>query len=80
MQPPLCSQSCLLLSLRSPPHLQCLLQVDWGKLGVELVLEASGKFLTRDKLQPFFDAGVKKVVVSGELNCSNMRACTRARR
>jgi hypothetical protein len=30
--------------------------VDWGKLGADLILECSGKFLTRAKLQPFFDA------------------------
>ncbi|PRW57280.1 type I glyceraldehyde-3-phosphate dehydrogenase [Chlorella sorokiniana] len=38
--------------------------VDWGSLGVEVALECSGKFLNRAKLQPFFDKGCKKVVVS----------------
>lgn len=33
-------------------------------LGVEMVLECSGQFLTRDSLQPYFDKGVKKVLVS----------------
>ena len=32
--------------------------------GVDLVIECSGKFKTSDALQPYFDAGVKKVVVS----------------
>ena len=32
-----------------------LLQVDWGSLGVDVAFECSGKFLTRAKLQPFFD-------------------------
>mmetsp|Transcript_54188 Transcript_54188/g.171968 ORF Transcript_54188/g.171968 Transcript_54188/m.171968 type:complete len:356 (-) Transcript_54188:21-1088(-) len=39
-------------------------EVDWAKFGVEVVMECSGKFLTRAKLQPFFDNGVKKVLVS----------------
>lgn len=32
--------------------------------GIDLVIECSGKFKTSDTLQPYFDAGVKKVVVS----------------
>ncbi|KAK9830553.1 hypothetical protein WJX72_012427 [[Myrmecia] bisecta] len=39
-------------------------QVSWDELGVKLVMECSGKFLTRASLQPFFDRSVKKVVVS----------------
>lgn len=39
-------------------------KLDWKALGVELVLECSGKFLTRAQLQPHFDNGAKKVVVS----------------
>ena len=38
--------------------------VPWDEHGVELVLECSGQFLTRDKLQPYFDRGVKRVLVS----------------
>lgn len=38
--------------------------VPWDALGVELVLECSGQFLTRASLAPFFDKGVKKVLVS----------------
>jgi glyceraldehyde 3-phosphate dehydrogenase len=36
----------------------------WGDLGADVVIESSGKFRTMDKLAPYFDAGVKKVVVA----------------
>ncbi|MFO8155432.1 MAG: ArsJ-associated glyceraldehyde-3-phosphate dehydrogenase [Pseudomonadota bacterium] len=35
---------------------------DWGD--VDLVIEASGRFRTREALQPYFDQGVKKVIVA----------------
>ncbi|MBF0213143.1 MAG: ArsJ-associated glyceraldehyde-3-phosphate dehydrogenase [Magnetococcales bacterium] len=38
--------------------------VDWKGLGVDLVLECTGKFKTMAALQPYFDQGVKKVVVA----------------
>ncbi|GAB0056316.1 Glyceraldehyde-3-phosphate dehydrogenase 3 [Candidatus Magnetaquicoccaceae bacterium FCR-1] len=38
--------------------------VDWKGLGVDLVLECTGKFKTMPALQPYFDGGVKKVVVA----------------
>ncbi|MBF0296814.1 MAG: ArsJ-associated glyceraldehyde-3-phosphate dehydrogenase [Magnetococcales bacterium] len=38
--------------------------VDWQALGVEMVLECTGKFKTMAALQPYFDQGVKKVVVA----------------
>ncbi len=38
--------------------------IDWKGLGVDLVIECSGKFKTPEKLQPYFDRGVKKVLVS----------------
>lgn len=38
--------------------------VPWDALGVELVLECSGQFLTRPCLAPYFEKGVKKVLVS----------------
>ena len=38
--------------------------VDWAGMGVELVIECSGKFKTAQALQPYFDQGVKKVLVS----------------
>jgi glyceraldehyde 3-phosphate dehydrogenase len=39
-------------------------EVDWQALGVDMVLECSGKFKTVATLQPYFDRGVKKVLVS----------------
>jgi glyceraldehyde 3-phosphate dehydrogenase len=38
--------------------------VPWGDLGVDVVLECSGKFRTRASLQPYFDRGVRTVVVA----------------
>jgi len=48
-------------------------EVPWRDLGVEIVLECSGKFRTAESLQPCFDKGVRKVIVaapvkSGALN------------
>jgi len=39
-------------------------EVDWGARGVDLLIECSGKFKTQEALQPYFDQGVKKVLVS----------------
>lgn len=36
----------------------------WGDLGVDIVIECTGKFKSKETLKPFFDQGVKKVVVS----------------
>ncbi|MSO96242.1 MAG: ArsJ-associated glyceraldehyde-3-phosphate dehydrogenase [Thermoleophilia bacterium] len=38
--------------------------IDWGGLGVEVVLECSGRFRTGPTLAPFFDRGARKVVVA----------------
>lgn len=38
--------------------------VPWGDLGVDIVLEASGKFRTPEPLDGYFNAGVKKVIVA----------------
>jgi glyceraldehyde 3-phosphate dehydrogenase len=38
--------------------------VPWGDLGCDLVLECTGKFLKPDQLQPYFDRGVKRVIVA----------------
>jgi glyceraldehyde 3-phosphate dehydrogenase len=38
--------------------------VPWAAAGVDIVLEASGKFRTREQLAAFFKAGVKKVIVA----------------
>ena len=39
-------------------------RVGWGDLGVDVVLECTGKHRTLASLQPYFDAGVKKVIVA----------------
>ena len=36
----------------------------WRDLGVEIVVECSGKFRTAESLRPYFDRGVKKVIVA----------------
>jgi glyceraldehyde 3-phosphate dehydrogenase len=38
--------------------------VPWRDLGVDLVLECSGKFRTPATLNPYFEAGVRKVIVA----------------
>jgi len=38
--------------------------IDWAGLGVDIVVESSGKFRTPDSIQPHFDRGAKKVVVA----------------
>lgn len=38
--------------------------VPWAEYGVDLVLECSGKFKTPAALAPYFDGGVRKVVVA----------------
>ncbi|MDG2122370.1 MAG: ArsJ-associated glyceraldehyde-3-phosphate dehydrogenase [Verrucomicrobiales bacterium] len=38
--------------------------VPWADLGIDIVVESSGAFRTPESLQPYFDAGVKKVVVA----------------
>lgn len=38
--------------------------IPWGDLGVEIVIEASGKFRTPETLQAHFDNGAKKVLVA----------------
>jgi glyceraldehyde 3-phosphate dehydrogenase len=41
-----------------------LADTDWGGRGIDLVVEATGRFKTAEDLRPCFDAGVKKVVVA----------------
>jgi glyceraldehyde 3-phosphate dehydrogenase len=38
--------------------------VDWKQAGAEIMLDCSGVFLDRAALLPYFDGGMKKVVVS----------------
>ncbi len=39
-------------------------EVPWDELGVDIVLECSGKFRTPELLQTYFERGVKKVIVA----------------
>jgi glyceraldehyde 3-phosphate dehydrogenase len=39
-------------------------EVPWGDMGCEIVLECTGKFLTPEQLQPYFNRGVKTVIVA----------------
>ncbi len=39
-------------------------EVDWAGMGVDFVIECTGKFKTASALQCYFDQGVKKVLVS----------------
>jgi glyceraldehyde 3-phosphate dehydrogenase len=39
-------------------------EVPWTELGVDLVLECSGKFRTPETLDPYFKLGVRKVIVA----------------
>ena len=48
-----------LLNSRDPHEL------GWGDLGVDYVLECTGKFLTKESAQAHLDAGAKVVVLSG---------------
>jgi glyceraldehyde 3-phosphate dehydrogenase len=39
-------------------------EVDWRGAGIDLVIDCTGRFKTEAALQPYFDQGVKKVLVS----------------
>ena len=38
--------------------------IDWAGMGIDLVIECTGKFKTESALECYFDQGVKKVLVS----------------
>ena len=38
--------------------------VDWGDAGVDVVLECTGRFRTPEALAPYFERGVRKVIVA----------------
>ena len=40
------------------------LNLPWKKLGVDIVIEATGKFNSRDKAALHLEAGAKKVIIS----------------
>lgn len=39
-------------------------EIDWSDLGVEIVIDSSGKFRTPESLQPHYERGANKVVVA----------------
>ncbi len=39
-------------------------EIDWRSRSIDLMIECSGEFKTKEALQPYFDQGVKKVLVS----------------
>jgi glyceraldehyde 3-phosphate dehydrogenase len=48
-------------------------EVAWGEAGVDVVIESTGRFCTAESLAPYFERGVRKVIVaapvkSGALN------------
>jgi glyceraldehyde 3-phosphate dehydrogenase len=47
-------------------------EIPWSDLGVELVLECTGKFLTPDTLQGHLDRGAKRVIVAAPVKVGNV--------
>ncbi len=47
-------------------------EIPWGELGVELVLECTGKFLTPETLQGHFDRGAKRVIVAAPVKVGHV--------
>lgn len=39
-------------------------EIPWGELGVDVVLETTGKFKNREQVQPHIDNGAKKVLIA----------------
>ena len=48
-------------------------EVPWDKLGVDIVLECSGKFRTPERLDPYFQRGVKKVIVAAPVKADSKK-------
>lgn len=46
--------------------------IPWGELGVDIVLESTGLFLTKEAVQPHLDNGAKKVILSAPSNEDNI--------
>jgi glyceraldehyde 3-phosphate dehydrogenase len=40
------------------------LKIDWGKYGVDVVMEATGAYTTKEKCKPHLAAGAKKVLIT----------------
>jgi glyceraldehyde 3-phosphate dehydrogenase len=47
-------------------------EIPWGELGVELVLECTGKFLTPETLQGHLDRGAKRVIVAAPVKVGDV--------
>ena len=47
-------------------------QIPWGDLGVDLVLECTGKFLTPDTIQGHLDRGARRVIVAAPVKVGNV--------
>jgi len=47
-----------MLSIKNP------LELPWKELGIDVVIESTGIFTTREKLQPHLDAGAKRVILT----------------
>ena len=39
-------------------------KVDWASMNIDIVIESSGKFRSKESLQTYFDQGIKKIVVA----------------
>ena len=46
--------------------------IPWGDLGIEVVLECTGKFLTLETLQGHLDRGAKRVIVAAPVKVGNV--------
>jgi glyceraldehyde 3-phosphate dehydrogenase len=46
--------------------------VAWDEHGIDIVLEASGRFTTTETLAPYFDRGVRKVVVAAPVKSAGV--------
>lgn len=46
--------------------------IPWGELGVDLVLECTGKFLTPETIQGHLDRGAKRVIVAAPVKVGNV--------
>lgn len=47
-------------------------EIPWGELGVDLVLECTGKFLTPETIQGHFDRGAKRVIVAAPVKVGDV--------
>ena len=47
-------------------------EIPWGELGVDLVLECTGKFLTPQTLQGHLDRGAKRVIVAAPVKVGDV--------